>query len=223
MIICRIRDGLTCIVFLSHYFFPEQGNAFHPYEFAAFDAGIFHGRAEIRFTTNNAVGNACLSQYHGSLPDRQRFIDTYLSPKDHIVFDLNCTGHTNLGGDQAVLSNGGIMTNMHQVIQFGTGPEDGIMGNASVDGTVRSDLHGVVNDHMAATFLPFIMDITVGFFIVIESIAADHGTGLHHHIISQDTMVQDSNVGMNDTVLPDPYLVADKGTGHDHASFTNHR
>ena len=60
------------------------------------------------------------------------------------------------------------------------------------------------------------MDITIRFLIVIKCVAANYGTGLYNNVASYYAMVQDGNVGMNDTITADPYMITNKTIWHDH-------
>jgi len=64
-----------------------------------------------------------------------------------------------------------------------------------------------------------VLSSAAGFFIVIKSIGANYRTCLYDHIISQYTMIQDTNIWMDHTIPAYGYIITNKCTGHHYRSF----
>ena len=149
----------------------------------------------------------------------QCFAYTDLAPKNNIVFNSYRSGNTYLCREQTIFTDHRIMTDMHQIIYFGSCTDDCIAAYAPVNRAAGTDLHIIFNHYPAATGHFFIMNIPVCFLIVIKSIAANNSTCLDDHIIPDNYMVEDCYVWMNNTIFANRYMVTDIGIGHDDCSL----
>ncbi len=112
---------------------------------------------------------------------------------------------------------------MYQIIHFGTCTYHRIGTYAPVDGTVGPNLHPIFNHYPAATVHFLVMNIPVRLFVIIKSITAYDCSCLDNNIITDNTMIKNGHIRMDDTILTDSYLVTDISTGHYHRAFTYHR
>src|SRR6202171_4983322 len=58
-------------------------------------------------------------------------------------------GYTGLRDEHAVPSDGGVVSDLHQIVDLGALADDGISGRAAVDGRIGADLHVVLDDDAA--------------------------------------------------------------------------
>ena len=152
--------------------------------------------------------------YNGILSDCKRFAYSYLSPKNYIVFNFCSSGNTYLSCKQTIFSNLCIMTDMYKVIDLGSGANHCITAYPTINCTISSYLYKIFDHNSATTVHFFIMNIPVGFFIIIKCIATNNSTCLYNNIIAYHTMIQNGNIGMNNAIITDSYMIADKSIRH---------
>jgi hypothetical protein len=58
------------------------------------------------------------------------------------------------------------------------------------------------------------MNIPVGFLVIIKCIAANNSTCLYNNIIAYHAMIQNGNIGMNNAIIADNYMITDKSIRH---------
>src|SRR5688572_13450885 len=113
------------------------------------------------------------------------------------------------------------MTNMNQVIYFGSLADKGVITHTAVKGATRTNFYMVINHYSPTTVHFFIMHIAIGFLIIIKSIAADHRTTLNNYMIANYAMIHNCYVGINDAMIADGYMITDITVWHDDCLGTN--
>ena len=113
------------------------------------------------------------------------------------------------------------MANMNQVVKLSAFANNGVIAYAPVDGTISTNFYKIFYNNSSATRHFFIPNIPVFFTIVIERIAANNSACLYHHIVADDAIIHDANIGMNDTIAAYTYPVANKCTRINKRVFSN--
>ena len=115
------------------------------------------------------------------------------------------------------------MTYMDHIIHPCAPPDNSIMTDPTVNGTARADLYVIMDHHASAVGHFFIPYFPVLFCIIIKWIASDNSSRLYNNIVTDNAMVHDGYIGINDTILSYTYMVADKDIGIYKTSFANDR
>src|ERR1700712_2605976 len=102
------------------------------------------------------------------------------------------------------------MTNMHHVVKFCSSSYYRIMTNTSDDSTAGSNLNIILNDHTTAAYHFLIPHFPVLFCIVIEGIRTYHCAGFYRNIVTNDAMIHNCNVRVDDAVGADRNMMPDK-------------
>src|SRR6476659_6056413 len=115
------------------------------------------------------------------------------------------------------------MPDMYRVVKFGAPSNDRIMAYAPVDSTTSADLDKIFNDNSSATWHFLIPDFAVLFCVIIKGIAANYSARLYNDMITNDAIIHDGYVGMNDAMLSNLYMVANKTICKYNTSFADNR
>src|SRR5277367_5623265 len=113
------------------------------------------------------------------------------------------------------------MSDMDQVVELATRTNDRVMGHPPVDRATCPDLDKVPDYYPAAAFHLPVPDLPVLFPVVIKGVRPYNGTRLNDHLIADDAMVQDGDVGIDDTTFPNGHLMPDKRIGIDKGVFSD--
>jgi hypothetical protein len=106
------------------------------------------------------------------------------------------------------------MTYMNKVIHFCTRTNHRVTTYTPIDCTPCTNFNRIFNDHSSATIHFLIVHIPICFFVIIKCIAADYGSRLNDHIVANNAMIQNSDIGMNDTMAANAYMIPDVGIRH---------
>ena len=120
--------------------------------------------------------------------------------------------------DQTVLADIGVVPHLAMVIHFGSFIDDGITRNTFVDAAQSTNFNTIGNDNTATT-LKFLVAFRSALKII--SISSQNRIGVYDHIITNNGVIIDAYVGMNQAVLTNFYLVANESPGLNDRSFAN--
>src|SRR5579863_8545185 len=73
--------------------------------------------------------------------------DTRHPADSHEIAQYNTTRNADLPGNHTVTSHPGVVTNLDQIINFGTLADHRVAKRATIDGGVGANLDAVLNDH----------------------------------------------------------------------------
>ena len=109
---------------------------------------------------------------------------------------------------------------MHLVVDLGSFSNHSAGGNATVYCATGTDLNIVFNNNIAATFHSPVPGITV-FSVVIKCVTSYHSAGLDYYIVTDYAVIHNRYVRVNDAIVSDFYILADKHIGHNDRSFAD--
>src|SRR5205807_297556 len=143
--------------------------------------------------------------------------ESNLSGKNHVVLDHHAAGDTALRDNDAVTTDRNIVSDLHEVVDFGAFADDGIADRAAVNGGAGPDLHVVLDDD--ATDLH---DLAVRALRpdVTETVLPDRAARMDDHAIAHEAM-GDRTVGADHASAADPYLGSDCRAGIDQRARAN--
>src|ERR1700733_8943212 len=133
--------------------------------------------------------------------------DSRLATDHDAASDLGTTADSGLGGNDGILAHIHIVGDLDQVVQFGSGPDDGRSDRRPVDRCVGPDLYIVFNLHVAD--LRPLLDASVRRRCKPEPVAADNGTRMNGHLLADETVVINLYPGMQYRIVAYPYIIAE--------------
>ncbi len=156
--------------------------------------------------------------------------DSHPTADDHKIAQHHAPRGARLTGKHAMAPSHRVVPDLHQIINFGTFPEDGIAKRPTVHGRIGADLHAVLNEHPSKMRH---LDMPIGPGGISEDRAAEDSAGLDQHIIGKKgvgygRMRADLSAPPNchpasdNRVGADPHVGADLGVGPDHHPRCQH-
>lgn len=156
-----------------------------------------------------------------------------LAAKRNKIAQIHAAGDAHMPGDDAMLANMAIVSDLDQIVDFGAGADDRIGQRAAVDGGAGADFHVVLQDG-AAQLRDFF--VTGGGGDIAEAVTADDRAameddavadqGVGDHAIGADAAVAadlharfDDGVGFDVDIVADGYLSANDNAGFDAAAL----
>ncbi len=109
---------------------------------------------------------------------------------------------------------------MYKVINFCTGANGGIITYTLINSTVSSDLNIIFYHYSATACHLFIMRFTICFFVVIKCITPDHCTGINDNSVTNNCMIHDRYIRMNDTIFSNCNMITNVCIRHYNGSFS---
>src|SRR5215471_4830505 len=157
-----------------------------------------------------AVNDACSGDL-GALTDRDMVVDADTGAKDHEILDCHTARNSGLRHQHAMTSNGNIVADLHQVVDLGALPYDGVAIGPSVDGAASADLDVVLNDDA-----PNLRHLHVagGRHHISEPVLANVGAGVNDHAVTQQGM-NDGTAGADRAIAADADGRSDDGVSGD--------
>ena len=113
------------------------------------------------------------------------------------VFQHGGARDADLGDDDAAAAEADVVADLHQVIEAGTGADDGVLHGAAVDGGVGADLDVVLDQHAAELGNGEVAGFGVG---EAEAFLADTDAGGQRHAVAEEG-VADADMGADAAVL----------------------
>ena len=110
---------------------------------------------------------------------------------------------------------------MNKIIHFCTSTDECIATYTTIDCTPCTNFNKILNNHPSATIHFSIVHIPVCFFVVIKCITANYRSGLYDHIVTDQAMIQYGDIGMNDTIAANAYMITDVGIRHYYSCTIN--
>ena len=169
-----------------------------------------------------------MSAEDGPVFDADMIGDADLPADDYVVFNDRAAGKAGLRGDDDVLADLDVVTNMDQVVDLCPSANASFVKSAAVNGRVCANVD-VVFDYQPADLRELLVAAGLLVANVAEAFAAEHGTGLdsnsiaqgrariHRDIRVQTTMRADFDgiakyaAGADSGVVPNLRMVADNG------------
>lgn len=111
-----------------------------------------------------------------------------------------------------------VMGDLDQIVDLGALLDDRLADGGSVDCDIRPKLN-VILDRNSAELGNFIMLSLI--LHIAESVAPDHRAAVNDHPRSDRTAFPDDDVGIQQRIVPDRRIVADKNTGIECHSCAN--
>src|SRR5579883_1928672 len=113
-----------------------------------------------------------------------------------------------------------VVADMHKVIDFRPAADTGQVEGAAIDGGVGADLD-VVFENQAAELGELFVTARLGIAHVTETVAAQHGAGMHHHAVAQFGGGINRHVGIEAAVLANGHVGTDHAAGAYTCSFAD--
>src|SRR5690606_13198158 len=105
-----------------------------------------------------------------------------------------------------------IVPHLDLVVQLGARPNGGGIADPPIDGATGPDVH-MVPDHHNAPGEQLVKAFRS--ILVIEAFGPQDGARMDGHMVPDHTVVVNGDIGMDDTVFADLYMVTDKHIGLD--------
>ena len=86
---------------------------------------------------------------HGLGADGQMVGEADLPAHHDVIPHIAASGYAGLRDQHAVPSDGGVVSDLHQIVDLGALADDRISGGAAIDGRVGADFHVVLDDDAA--------------------------------------------------------------------------
>ncbi|TPW01529.1 MAG: hypothetical protein FD129_3348 [bacterium] len=132
-----------------------------------------------------------------------------LTGQYHPVSERRGAGDSNLRDDQAVLARAHVMRQHDQIVDLGSGPNDGRSHRGTVDRHIGADLGD----------LAVFSGLAVGGETV--AVAADHGSRLDDDAVADHAVLADDDPGMDEAASPENDVFSDEALGRNLASFSD--
>src|SRR6266481_7112272 len=163
--------------------------------------------------------NIVLDGAHGRdlspITDLEMVVDADLCTQRHIVTYRQAAREPDLGRQQAMPSNGHIVTDLDLIVDFGALSDHGITQAAAIDRRCRADLHVVLDQHPAG-LRDFQMSLRSEKDETI-AVLPDAAAGMNQHVVA-DQRALDRRAGPDIAIPADPDIGADHGSGADHSA-----
>src|SRR5581483_9266723 len=149
-----------------------------------------------------------------ALADSDVIVDAHSGAKHHEIPEGHAAGNPSLRHKNAMATDFNIVSDLHQVVDLCSLPDNGVADRAAVDGGAGADFDIVLDNH-PSDLRHLDMDRTP--HDVAESVLADAAAGVNDDAVA-DERVLDGCPGADRAVAPDPHAWADDGIGRDHRS-----
>src|SRR5580765_7120818 len=131
---------------------------------------------------------------------------TDLSGQSDEVAEFGAAGDAHLGDDDTMLPHHHVVSDLHQVVDFGAFSDDSRTERAAINGHVGADLNIVVADHV-----PNLRDLEVPAVAknIAKAIRANHRAGVNADPIAKLGVCIKGHAGKEMHVFPEPAVCAD--------------
>ena len=137
-----------------------------------------------------------------------------------MVAHADIARYTYLRTEYALLTYGGIVTDVYLTVEFGAATYHCICRHTRIYRTAAAYLHIVVY-HYSAYCVHFVLMSAAT--CVVESIRPDRAIAMYDHVIADDRMRIDGHVRIDDTALAYGHIFSDESTGINDRALTDHR
>src|SRR5438270_2192519 len=155
-----------------------------------------------------------LRAQHSSLSNMYVIGDAHLTGNYGCVLDYRTSGKAGLGGNNHILTNMHVMTDVYQIIKLRTPSDHSYVQGATVDRTVGT-YFDVVTNLQAANLRKFNVVAAVRISHITESIAAQNRARVYGHTTANAYTRIDGDIGRDDAIRSDLGIGADYGVGPD--------
>src|SRR5690606_27277764 len=131
------------------------------------------------------------------------------TPKDAVFTNFRGSRNPGLCRNDRVFTNGHVVGDLHQVIDFYALSYYCRTQGSPVHGGICSDIHIVFDDHITQLGDVFKSPVPLGG--EPESIRADDGTGMDFTVIANLTTMVNLHSGMDDAVVSNAHLITNIG------------
>src|SRR5438045_2248860 len=107
--------------------------------------------------------------------------DPRLSGEDRAITDGDRAGYPYLRHQQAFFADANVVSDVHEVVDFGAVAHYRIVDASAIDRSVRSDLH-IVADDAATDVLDFLVGSVAKY--ITEAVTADSRSRMHEHAVA---------------------------------------
>jgi hypothetical protein len=130
--------------------------------------------------------------------DFEMIDDAYLAGQGDASADPSAPGDAHLGGDDAVLTDYDVVSDLHEIIELGAPADHGAAEGGTVYGGIGADLYVVMNFYPTGLrdFQPLGASARIA-----EAIAADYCPGVNNHPIADFAAVSNDHIRMQFTIL----------------------
>src|SRR5580704_18132145 len=143
--------------------------------------------------------------------------DSDLSRANDVVSGRHRSGQPDLGDEEVVPADFAVVSDHHQVVEFGPLPDHGLVDHGPVDRGVGFDFDVILNAHGAEVRNSLVPAVDRA---VAETVGADYAAGVQDHAVADNDFVIEDGVGVHDDVVPQPAAAADHRAGMDVATIT---
>ena len=162
---------------------------------------------------------------------------TACPPDHHAVADRHAAGEARLAGDQDIFANGRVVTDMDQIVDFGSVADSGRPERAAVDAGAGADFDGIADNHGAErmdaqdieiegrdlTGLPRPLDAILVRRHEAEPVRADGRVVMQDATLADAAVLADPHARMQDAAGPDLRPGRHSDLGEQHRSRADRR
>ncbi len=159
-----------------------------------------------------------LSEYHGPFSDPHITAYPDLSPKYDIVFHHHTTRQPYLGSEKAIAAYEGIVSYVHMVVEFGSGPNAGVGTYAAVHRAQGPYFDIIFENHVAARIHFFAARRSA---LVVECICTEYSIGMNDYAVTYLGSVTHHNPGVNNTIIANGDVMPDDRRGMNMATLSD--
>ena len=135
---------------------------------------------------------------------------TNLAANDTIILDYRTARDTGLGGDNDTLSDLHVVSDLHEVIYLGAFANVSFAESSAIYTRIRTDLD-IVLDHNSSDLGEFSVPICIP--DITKAICSDRDSSMQNDIVTNRTTVLHKDIGMENAVAANSYIVPDLCTG----------
>jgi len=180
------------------------------------------GRATIPAASSQMSHHAALCRYLNPITDLEMLRDSNLTANQAKVAQMRAPRNSGLGGDETVLANTDIVTNLDEVVQLGSGANYCVLPAPAVYRGVGTDLDPVFHDDAELLRLLFVRlsadmeakPVLANAGAWMDDHVASYGRVLHHAARSDARAAADLHVGSNNRVWPNGSVVCESRRRH---------
>ncbi len=168
----------------------------------------------------HGLWNAGLRANNRAVTDFDMVHHANLSRQSYILPQSCAARDARLCGNNRKLSDSHVMSNLHEVVDLGTPPDDGLTQRGSINGTVRANFNVVFDDD----------DTRLGYFDsfaptprITEPVAANNNSSVQDHAVAQATPFAHHHVRVKHTVSADLRCFTNVDARENHRILTDLR
>ena len=147
--------------------------------------------------------------YHDPVPYLQVIREAYLTSYHHLTSDMNTPRDPHLGDHDRIFSNDHVVAYVHLVICLNTPLYPCLPKSGPINAVIGPEFHMVI----------YLNNTELGNLYVdgslankSETITSDYTTGMDNYLIPDNTIVQNSDIWIDDRFFPNLYPVTYKGS-----------